>query len=173
MLYNIKLKYITIIVLFLFGCVYSTQNRIEQISVIRVVDGDSFWAKTENGQFKKIRLAYIDSPELGQPFGLTSFYILDSLIGDKKVNLYYLNDDKYGRKIGIVYMYNGVGSVNEWMVKRGMSWASSNPNYSPKVLYEEMLVAKKNKKGLWQNPYPEEPFKFRNRKKTIINKKEK
>ena len=39
--------------------------------VIKVIDGDTIWVKTEN-KHVKIRLSYIDAPELRQTFGVRS-----------------------------------------------------------------------------------------------------
>ena len=52
--------------------------------VIKVIDGDTIWVKSAN-KHVKIRLSYIDAPELKQKFGIRSKNYLTNLIQDKKI----------------------------------------------------------------------------------------
>ena len=54
--------------------------------VIKVIDGDTIWVKTNNKHIK-IRLSYIDAPELKQTYGVRSKNFLTNLILDKNVQI--------------------------------------------------------------------------------------
>lgn len=157
------MKKILIILCIIYTSCTQSQNRTERVDVIRTWDGDTFDAQREDGSVIRIRMAYIDAPELSQSFGLAATYVLDSLIQHKTLLLYKLDVDKYGRTVAVVYNSPKGESINTFMVKRGM--AHVYPQYAPKEIYNMQLEAKKNKKGLWQNPYPILPYIYRSRKK--------
>ena len=73
--------------------------------VIKVIDGDTIWVKTEN-KHVKIRLSYIDAPELRQTFGVRSKNYLTNLVLDKKVQIDTYRKDRYNRIIGEVYIHD-------------------------------------------------------------------
>ena len=60
-------KYI-ILLLVLSSPVYADQY---QATVIKVIDGDTIWVKSNNKHIK-VRLSYIDAPELRQKHGVHS-----------------------------------------------------------------------------------------------------
>lgn len=71
----------------------------------------------------------------------------------------YFNKDRYGRILGTVYSKK---SKDELMVRTGAAW--SYDHYSTKYSALQK-IAKKNKLGLWQNPYPEAPWDYRKRQR--------
>ena len=62
--------------------------------VIKVIDGDTIWVKTSNKHIK-IRLSYIDAPELKQTYGVRSKNFLTNLILDKNVQINANKKDRY------------------------------------------------------------------------------
>jgi len=154
-------KYL-IALLLLAGCSASPQK--ERVKVIRMIDGDTFHAKSPEYGLISIRLAYIDAPEVAQNFGLAAGYVLDSIIREKTLIVQYIAEDIYGRKVAVVYLPNIEISINEFMVIRGMAWVNTAYYATDRFHYDEE-EAKKDKKGLWQNPYPIEPWKFRKQNK--------
>ena len=126
--------------------------------VTEVHDGDTL--KLKSGKdVTKIRLAYIDAPELDQLYGYASKTSLEQLTRDKRVEATCNGKDRYGRFLCTLQV--GTQDINAMQVKRGMAWEYSHyaPKGSPlKALQSE---AKAGKRGLWAEPNPEAPWKYR------------
>ena len=126
--------------------------------VTEVHDGDTL--KLKSGKdVTKIRLAYIDAPELDQLYGYASKTSLEQLTRDKRVEATCNGKDRYGRFLCTLQV--GTEDINAVQVKRGMAWEYSHyaPKGSPlKALQSE---AKAGKRGLWAEPNPEAPWKYR------------
>lgn len=88
--------------------------------MIAVSDGDSMTVRT-NTETIKIRLAQIDAPENGQPWGHKSRQVLTELVGGKTVTVIRQGQDRYGRTIGDVTIEGR--NINQIMVARGAAWA--------------------------------------------------
>ena len=63
--------------------------------VIGIADGDTFTLLTTDKQQVKIRLAEIDAPESGQPYGNESKQALSDLIFGKDVRVVEQTTDRY------------------------------------------------------------------------------
>jgi endonuclease YncB( thermonuclease family) len=125
-------------------------------TIFSVHDGDTVSADC-GGTRIKVRMVGIDAPELKQKHGRESRQALADLVFQKKVNLKTQSRDKYGRTIAEVFM-NGE-SVNAWMVKSGYAWVyEARPRRDWLPLQES---AKAAAIGLWQEPRPVAPWKFR------------
>ena len=68
-----------------------------------------------------MRLADIDAPEMGQPFGKPARRLAVDLALEKTVRVNYTFKDKYGRLIGEVFLPDGK-LLNEEMLKAGLAW---------------------------------------------------
>lgn len=68
--------------------------------VISVQDGDSFTLLTPERKQVKIRVAEIDAPERGQPYGNRARQELTRLIKDQHVTVETQVVDRYGRIVG-------------------------------------------------------------------------
>lgn len=94
----------------------------------------------------KIRLAQIDAPESGQPWGQKSRQELGRLVGGKTVIVTPHDIDRYGRTIADIKV-NG-SDVNQAMVTRGAAWA-----YVDYVRDDTMVKlerhARSSGQGLW------------------------
>ena len=66
---------------------------------ISVHDGDTLRARTRQGDLLTIRIAGIDAPELGQPFGRESRVLLAAAIAEDPVDLDCFSTDRYFRRI--------------------------------------------------------------------------
>lgn len=143
---------------------------------VRIIDGDTL----KYGD-KRLRLCYIDAPELKQPYGQEAKLHLISLMSSPQVpsqvspevspeappegspevspDLIYEEHgkEKYGRTL--VAIFRGTACLNEQMVKDGYAWA-----YGKKYRQQE-AEARLNHLGLWAYPEPIEPKAFRHHKK--------
>ena len=89
--------------------------------VISIKDGDTLILKDKRDKLYKVRLADIDAPEIGQPFGRPAKRLLEDLVLEKVVRVNYTQVDKYGRLIGEVFLPDGK-MLNEEAIKAGLAW---------------------------------------------------
>ena len=114
--------------------------------VIGITDGDTITLMTKDHEKHKIRLAEIDTPEKGQPYGQKARQALADLIFQEDVSVIKTTIDRYGRVIGKVYkdeLY-----INAAMLKAGAAWVYRDYSDDENMLELER-VAKDNKRGLW------------------------
>jgi endonuclease YncB( thermonuclease family) len=114
--------------------------------VIGIADGDTFTLLTTDKQQVKIRLAEIDAPESGQPYGNESKQALSDLIFGKDVRVVEQTTDRYGRTVGRPYV--GGLDVSAEMVSMGAAWAYRDYLKDKRLLTREGR-AKTNKRGVW------------------------
>ena len=126
--------------------------------VVGVADGDTVTILTPERQQVKIRLGQIDAPEKAQPFGQRSKQSLSDLIFGKEVRVQVETTDRYGRTVGRIFQDNL--DVNLEQVKRGMAWAYRQ-YLTDKTFLEAEHTAKAAKIGLWSEPNPTPPWKYR------------
>ena len=133
-----------IVILLLASQVYAA-GEIEG-RVIAIADGDTFTLLTVDKQQIKIRLAEIDAPESGQPYGNKSKQTLSGMVFGKDVRVAVQTTDRYGRTVGRPYV--GDLDVCAEMVRMGAAWA-----YREYLIDESLLTlesdAKAEKRGLW------------------------
>ena len=129
----------------------------------RVVDGDTFYLKTPADNSIKVRLAFIDAPELNQPFGNEAKAFLKKIEG-QKVAIDVKSKDRYGRHVAILFHRNA--DINLLMIENGFAWVytkylkyASIPRRN-KYLHAESL-AKENELGLWQTKEYIPPWEWR------------
>lgn len=129
--------------------------------VTRVVDGDTIYISTDEGQVK-IRLLGIDCPEKDQSYGdKATQFAYDMVMGEiitavaEEGNVY----DRYGRFLGNVLLEDG-RSLNEELVRTGLAWHYKQYSDDP-VLAELEEKAEEEKKGLWSEENPIPPWEWR------------
>ncbi|WP_448582239.1 thermonuclease family protein [Thermaurantiacus sp.] len=118
--------------------------------VLRVKDGDSFLVeRIPQKRVSEVRLAGIDAPELGQPWGLSSRSALRRLISGQRVTVDVIDRDRYGRLVSKVFV--GQVYVNAAMTRSGNAWAFSRflPDAAIRAGHH---AARKEGKGLWSLP---------------------
>lgn len=135
-----------------------------------VVDGDTVIVKQGWHQIT-IRLAAIDCPENGQPWGDTAKYGLIKLIGRESVHLEEYGQDHYGRTLATLYVWhrqkNEWLNVNERMVMLGHAWVTHRlndhlpPDRQNKLVRLERWARSKHV-GLWGTENPVPPWMWRN-----------
>jgi len=117
--------------------------------VVGVHDGDTLTVLTADKRQARIRLADIDAPELGQPFGQAAKRALSDLCFNRPAHVQTRTVDQYGRTVGVVTCAGHDASRE--MVQRGMAWAYRAYLKRPElVLLEE--AAKGTHTGLWSQP---------------------
>ena len=131
--------------------------------VVGVSDGDTITVldNLDKGKFR-IRLDKIDAPEKKQAFGNKAKQFLSSLIFGKQVSIRYKAIDRYGRIIGLVYCDGA--EINLVMVQNGYAWHYNSYDKTPVYIQAE-IQARRDKKGLWADPNPINPYQFRKSQK--------
>lgn len=135
-------------------------NEKEWYSVIKFVDGDTFWIDNGTPVGLKIRFIGVDTPEkramFGRPaesYGKTAAaYVKDKIGAEGKVRLeldvdYY---DRYDRTLAYIYLEDGT-FLNDDLVAKGLAQVMT---VVPNVKYVELFTksqtqAREDKLGIW------------------------
>ncbi len=133
--------------------------------VVSIADGDTFTLLTADKKQIRIRLAEIDTPESGQPYGNRAKQALSELVFGKDVRIDVQNIDRYGRTVGRPYV--GTVDVCAELVENGFAWAYRQYLKDPKLLELEQEAQDFNR-GLWGLPEYEQiaPWDWRRGKRT-------
>lgn len=129
--------------------------------VVGVSDGDTVTVLSIDKQQIKVRLYGVDCPEKAQDYGQKAKQFTSDLVFGKIVDLEKVDQDRYGRTVGIVKAGGKV--LNEELLKNGFAWQYSQyckrPECSQWKQYEEQ--ARSSKAGLWAGKDPIAPWSFR------------
>lgn len=117
--------------------------------VVGVADGDTLTILDDSKAQHKIRLADIDAPEKGQPYGNRATQHLKALVAGKQVTADCREKDKYGRDVCTVKV-DGI-DVNANLVASGHAWVYEQYN-SRADLPPMQEDAKAKGAGLWSLP---------------------
>lgn len=132
---------------------------------VRVIDGDTVEViPTNGGKSERVRLLGIDAPESSQEYGIKAKATLLQCIGDKIVNIEWVERDKYDRLVGKVIADKT--DCNLHQVNVGSAWHykqyASSQTELDRALYSNAEVnARRNRLGLWQNSDPQAPWDYR------------
>ena len=134
--------------------------------VVAVADGDTITVEPiQGGDKAKVRLHGIDCPETNQPYGQTAkaFVIEAVLFKEVDVHPSPQGKDRYGRIVAVVEI-PGVGVLQELLLEAGLAWVY--PQYCKDCGAWEMLEAeaRNQRKGLWIEDKPVEPWEYRKRR---------
>lgn len=144
------------IIFLLFPAILIAQTTAK---VIAISDGDTITVLLEDKTSKKLRLAEVDCPESGQPFGKNAKQFTADQIFGKQITFIETDKDRYGRSIAKVY-YDKEKYLSAELIKAGLGWWYFY--YSKdKSLGEFEEQAKINKIGLWQDKNAISPWDFR------------
>ncbi len=128
--------------------------------VVGISDGDTLTLLTGEQEQVRIRLAGIDAPERGQPYGSRARQALSDIAFGKPVRIAVLDTDRYGRVVGRVFA--GAQDANAELVRRGAAWVYRRYSRDPALLGLEE-AARAEGQGLWALPEPERvpPWEWR------------
>ena len=132
--------------------------------VIKITDGDTVHVLDAEKTTHKIRLAGIDAPERGQPYGKAAGKFLAKQINQQTVCVDWHKRDRYKRLVGVIH-YKG-RDVNLELMKAGYAWHykkyQREQTPADRVIYADAEVqARSDVVGLWQEPNPINPSDWR------------
>lgn len=133
--------------------------------VTSVHDGDTVRVTDAQGAKRRIRLAYIDAPELDQAHGIASRDALRRLIDQQTVQLTIHDTDRYQRQVATITL-NG-RDINLAQIEHGNAWhyrsiARKRQNRADYARYAQAEArAKIERAGLWRGSNPLAPWAFR------------
>lgn len=129
--------------------------------LLGISDGDTVRVRVADYDETRLRLQGVDAPERDQPFGRAATRCLDDILrgGALTVDVYEL--DKYDRLVGSLYVDGE--RVDVQLVERGCAWWYRR--YAPfdMELLSAQRRAKEARVGLWADPNPIEPERWRHR----------
>ncbi|WP_338809039.1 thermonuclease family protein [Neisseria leonii] len=134
-------------------------------TVESVHDGDTLRVRDENGRNHRIRLAYIDAPELQQAHGTAARDALRGRLLRRAVEIETFGQDQYRRDIARVRLDGE--DINLAAIREGNAWhyvsiAKRGQNRRDFAAYSAAQnEARRNRSGLWQNRSPQAPWLFR------------
>ena len=145
--------------------------------VVGVADGDTVTVLDSNNIQHKIRVAGIDAPEKGQPFGERSKQSLSRAVLGKDVRIEWDKQDRYGRMVGKVWVTPPEVTCKQPPCPKtldaglaqltvGLAWHFKK--YADEQSEEDRLrytfaedEARARKAGLWSAPNPIPPWEWR------------
>ena len=131
--------------------------------VVTVHEGDRLTIR-HDGRSETIYLKGIDCPELKQPFGKQAKHAIAAYVGNRDVVVRGLTRDKQGRLSAEVLLQDG-RNVGRELLKEGLAWwqRSASSDASLEMLED---LARASHKGLWADPNPVPPWKWKDTKNT-------
>jgi endonuclease YncB( thermonuclease family) len=134
--------------------------------VVAIADGDTITLLDASNTQHKIRLAGIDAPEKGQPYGNVSRQHLASLTHGKRAEVDCNKVDRHKRLVCTVYV-NGQ-DVALAQLDAGLAWwyrkyANEQPPQERLAYEAAETKAAADRLGLWRDRNPMRPWEWRNR----------
>jgi len=119
---------------------------------VAVSDGDTIKVLATGRELLRIRVAWIDCPEMGQAFGSRAKQFMSALVFGKDVELRPHGADRYGRTVAMVFVDGR--DVGLMLIKAGLAWAYEYylPEATPQIQAQYSAAetaARVSRKGLW------------------------
>ena len=134
--------------------------------VMMVHEGDQFTIY-HLGRKDKIHLKGIDCPDPKQPYGKQAKHVTAAYIANREVVVRDLTRDRQGRMTAEILLPNGKLLTQE-LLREGLAWVQPNqPNSQSLKDLEELASAAG--KGLWSEPNPIPPWKWKPTKPVYRN----
>jgi endonuclease YncB( thermonuclease family) len=132
--------------------------------VVKVADGDTLTMLVD-AQRVKVRLAEIDAPERGQPWGRRAKQALTEKVAGHVVQVETKFNDRYGRRVGHVTCSGR--DINRELVREGQAWVYRHW-LRDQTLLDDESHARAVRAGLWSLPDTERvpPWEWREAERT-------
>ena len=128
--------------------------------VVAIKDGDTVVVLLGDNTQKTLRLAEVDCPESGQPFGKNAKEFTSSQIFGKEIMFEETDTDRYGRTIAKIYYTSDLKYLSAEIIKAGFGWWYFKYS-ADKQLGIFQNKASKAKLGLWSDKNAIAPWEWR------------
>ncbi len=151
-----KINSLSIILALAFVALAHAGQIAGKVTHIAAGDSISIYYK---GKEWKIRLAGIDTPEIGQPYGNQAKKFTSMMVFAQTVTINTKGMDRYGRTIAEVRLKDGQNLEHE-LLRNGLAWRYKrySKNKTLDALEKEARAAKL---GLWSDRKPVPPWEWR------------
>jgi len=148
-------KTISFLFCFTFTLIFSQTTG----KVISISDGDTITVLINGNTQKRLRLAEVDCPENGQPFGKNAKQFTSDQVFGKTIKYYETDTDRYGRTIAKVY-YDDNKYLSAELIKSGLGWWYHYFSENLELAKLE-TQAREKKLGLWIEENSISPWDYR------------
>jgi endonuclease YncB( thermonuclease family) len=131
--------------------------------VVAVHEGDRLTIY-HDGRKEMILLKGIDCPELKQPYGKKAKQVTEAYVGTREVVIQTLHRDREGHIVAEIFLQDGRNVAQE-LVKEGLAW-SLGKTAEGRSFDDDEQLARAARNGLWADPNPVPPWKWKAPKKT-------
>lgn len=143
--------------------------------VTGVTDGDTITVRDSRKQQHTVRLAGVDAPERGQPYGEQALQRTRALLLNRPVNVFWFKQEAGGRKVGVVYVSMPARenceapcqlNVGLTLIEEGLAWQNRlDAGKAVAIPHDEYkrqeLAARTARIGLWADEAPVAPWTWR------------
>lgn len=129
--------------------------------VLAVHEGDRLTIHHQ-GRKDMVYLRDVDCPELKQPYGKQAKHATAAYIANREVVVRDLTRDRQGRMTADILLLDGRRIAHE-LVKEGLAW-SRPERTNDQILKEMEELARAAGRGLWAEPNPVPPWKWKSKK---------
>jgi micrococcal nuclease len=126
--------------------------------VLTVYEGDRMTIYYQ-GRNEMVVLRDVDCPEVRQPYGKQAKHATAAYIANREVVVRELKLDRQGRMAADILLHDGRNIAHE-LVKEGLAWVQPDEGHNPALKDLEEL-ARASKVGLWSEPDPVPPWKWK------------
>lgn len=169
---SIKCHLLATLLLLLLVAMYTSAraDAILQGRVIGVHGGDTLTLLDAQQREHRIRLAYIETPAIAQPFGDEAQTALATLVLNRGVKLQMLAKSADGGQQAEVISASGK-NVNLELLNRGLAWHDyfDRQSAAARERYQAALLeAQRERRGMWSLDRLEPPRDFRARREQLL-----
>jgi micrococcal nuclease len=137
-------------------------------NVIKNHDGDTIKLKSADRGVIIVRFSGADTPETGQAYWRAARGYLRNLVAGKPVTVLCYKQDRYGREVCHVSVDGNDAGLA--LVRQGYAWYASMFSHElsalqQKAYYEAEELARRQRRGLWQDSNPMPPWECRKLRK--------
>jgi len=132
--------------------------------VVTVHEGDRLTIR-HDGRNETIYIKDIDCPELKQAYGKQAKHAIAAYVGSRDVMVRALKRGRNGLGTAEILLQDG-RNVGHELLKEGLAWARPEKGQDQSLEDMEQL-AKAERKGLWSDPNPVAPWKWKPTSKVI------
>ena len=155
-------RYLSISLVLALVMVFPVLARAEFVARVLIVhEGDRLTVHHE-GRKDMIYLRGVDCPELKQSYGKQAKHVTAAYIANREVVVRDLKRDRQGRMTADILLPDGRQIAHE-LIKEGLAWVQPGGAGDQDLKGMEEL-AKASKNGLWSEPNPVPPWKWKSTK---------